>query len=132
MYGYDRRESMKESRELAKFHQYMEEDGETQKLPLHRIVCPTCDGRGSHVNPSIDSHGLTADDFYEDPDFARDYMAGAYDVVCSECGGHNVVDDVDYERAKTECPDLLKRWEDYLQEQYNYEAECRAERRMGA
>jgi hypothetical protein len=54
-------------------------------------VCPTCDGRGSHVNPSIDAHGLTAEDFDADPDFAQDYLSGKYDVACAECGGERVV-----------------------------------------
>jgi len=54
-------------------------------------VCPTCDGRGCHVNPSIDAHGLTAEDFAEDPDFAEDYLRGKYDIHCSECRGERVV-----------------------------------------
>lgn len=54
-------------------------------------VCPTCEGRGSHVNPSIDSQGLSAEDFDEDPDFREDYFSGAYDVPCAECRGNRVV-----------------------------------------
>lgn len=56
------------------------------------IVCPTCDGAGSHVNPSIDSEGLTAADFEEaGPEFFEDYRSGTYDVPCYECGGKRVV-----------------------------------------
>lgn len=54
-------------------------------------VCPTCEGRGSHVNPSIDSQGLSAEDFAEDPDFEEAYFSGAYDMPCSECHGQRVV-----------------------------------------
>lgn len=58
--------------------------------PKAFAICPTCDGRGKHVNPSIDSNGLP-DDFASDPDFMEDYMGGAYDVHCAECGGKRVV-----------------------------------------
>lgn len=54
-------------------------------------VCPTCEGRGSHVNPGIDAEGLSAEDFAEDPDFEESYFRGDYDVPCAECGGARVV-----------------------------------------
>lgn len=54
-------------------------------------VCPVCNGEGKTVNPSIDAHGLTAEDFYEDPDFAEDYKSGVYDIVCNGCHGQRVV-----------------------------------------
>ncbi len=50
-------------------------------------ICPICDGDGTYVNPNIDSHGLTAEDFHEDPDFAEDYRSGVYDVSCQTCKG---------------------------------------------
>jgi hypothetical protein len=55
------------------------------------IVCPVCKGEGTTVNPNIDAHGLTAEDFREDPDFAEEYMSGAYDIVCNGCVGMRVV-----------------------------------------
>jgi len=36
------------------------------EVPIHYVVCPTCNGRGKHVNPSIDCNGLTAEDFEQD------------------------------------------------------------------
>ena len=54
-------------------------------------VCGTCEGRGKHVNPSIDAHGLTREDFDEDPDFAESYFRGDYDMPCNECHGRRVV-----------------------------------------
>lgn len=60
-------------------------------VPVVPAVCPTCHGKGTHVNPSIDSHGLTAEDFAEDPDFADDYLGGRYDVECFHCGGARIV-----------------------------------------
>lgn len=53
-------------------------------------VCPLCEGRGKHVNPSIDCGGLTSEDF-ADPDFREGYMSGVYDVTCNRCHGKRVV-----------------------------------------
>lgn len=99
------------------------------RLPTHKIVCPTCDGKGSHVNPSIDSGGIsTSDECWEDEDFRVSYFDGSYDVTCHECGGRNVVDEVD----EVTCPpELLEQWIGYC----NGVAEDRAvqamEMRMG-
>lgn len=70
-------------------------------LPSKRVVCPQCDGTGKHVNPAIDGHGLSADDFAEDPDFAESYFSGVCDVRCETCNGNNVIDEVDEEMCKT-------------------------------
>ncbi len=51
------------------------------------IICETCRGEGTTVNPNIDANGLTACDFEEDPGFLEDYMEGIYDVSCGACGG---------------------------------------------
>jgi hypothetical protein len=55
------------------------------------IVCPVCDGEGKTVNPDIDAHGLTREDFIDDPDFAEAYRAGYYDQVCRGCHGRTTV-----------------------------------------
>lgn len=55
------------------------------------LICPVCDGEGKTVNPNIDAHGLTAEDFREDPDFAEDYRSGLYDITCAACNGLRVV-----------------------------------------
>jgi len=60
-------------------------------IPIVWEVCPTCEGRGTYVNPDIDSHGLSREDFDADPDFLDDYMEGRYDITCRECGGEKVV-----------------------------------------
>ncbi len=49
-------------------------------------VCPLCEGRGKHVNPSIDAHGISGEEMDQDPDFREDYFSGAYDVQCDACG----------------------------------------------
>lgn len=66
---------------------YIEEDVE---VPIIYKVCGLCNGRGSYINPSIDSHGLTSDDFAEDPDFAEEYFSNRYDVICHRCNGKRV------------------------------------------
>ena len=53
-------------------------------------VCSTCNGKGSHVNPSIDASGISGEDFDADPDFKEDYLSGAYSVPCYGCGGKRV------------------------------------------
>ena len=93
-----------------------------------KIVCPTCRGEGSHVNPAIDSHGISSEEFAEDPDFEAAYFGGLYDVTCHECEGKNVVDDVDLS-ALTE--EQLEEWREYVQGVYEWRAEIAAERRAG-
>jgi len=102
--------------------------GET-KLPWKWAVCPTCDGRGKHVNPSIDSNGLTSEDFAEDLEFAQDYMEGVYDVSCSRCNGRTTIPIVDCDAMS---PELRKAHEEDLRTDADYYAECMAEIRMGA
>jgi hypothetical protein len=55
------------------------------------ILCPVCRGEGKTVNPNIDAHGLTREDFAEDPDFAEGYWSGMYDITCRGCNGQRVV-----------------------------------------
>jgi len=96
-------------------------DGVEVWVPFEYVVCPTCDGKGSHVNPSIDAHGISGDEFAEDPGFFEDYVNGAYDVPCYECKGKRVVPWANDERVERS-----------IEEDAEYEAMCAAERRMGA
>jgi hypothetical protein len=62
------------------------------------VVCPTCEGNGTH-GPG---HVYTQDDLDEQfgPDqfdVMVDYFAGKYDVRCEECAGKRVV------RAECAC-----------------------------
>lgn len=66
------------------------EEIETE-FPLEYTVCSGCQGKGKHVHRAIDGHGLTREDFDEDPDFAEAYFSGRYDVTCEECDGARVV-----------------------------------------
>jgi len=106
------------------------DEGETDQaeIPVTWEVCPTCEGRGSHVNPSIDAHGIGGDEFDDDPEFREEYFSGTYDVTCYGCGGRRVVAEIDRERAD---PDVLRYLDEREADQASYEAECAAERRMG-
>lgn len=55
------------------------------------VICDLCGGDGTHVNPAVDSHGLTSEDFDQDPDFAESYFRGDYDVPCRRCEGSGKV-----------------------------------------
>src|SRR5690242_11130025 len=60
-------------------------------LPAVAEVCDRCRGHGKHVNPNVDGHGISPEEFAEDPDFKEAYFAGRYDVRCEECRGEKVV-----------------------------------------
>lgn len=77
-------------------------DGTEHEVRLKFEVCDACEGRGRYVNPSIDSHGLSGDDFAEDPDFAEDYFSGVHDVCCRQCDGERLVAVVDPDRNSKE------------------------------
>lgn len=104
-------------------------DEVTVQVRLKREICPTCDGDGKHVNPSIDAGGISSEDFDEDPDFREEYMSGRYDVECYECRGLRVVWELD-EDATDKA--IVERFHEAQREEADYEATCRAERMMGA
>lgn len=105
-------------------------DGEDEefRLPCRYEVCETCHGRGTHVNPSVDCDGLTAEDFADDPDFADDYFGGCYDVRCNGCDGNRVVPVLDREQID---PAVLARLDRELEQRARDRAEMMWERRMG-
>ncbi len=116
------------------FNIALDEDYEAT-FPAKYEVCYLCQGKGKYVNPSIDAHGISAEEFYEDPDFAEDYMSGTYDVQCFCCDGSRVEPVID-EEAINRGSDQLQldyaRLQDYLKDRaYSYACEA-AERRMGA
>lgn len=88
-------------------------------------ICPTCQGRGSHVNPSIDAHGISGEEMSEDPDFAEAYFNGAFDVTCAECHGESVV-------PVPEDVNVLNAIQAIEEGDSESMAEMEAERRMGA
>lgn len=105
------------------------EDGgileEKVEVPFEFIVCTLCNGKGTHVNPSIDAHGLTREDFEEDPEFHESYFSGFYDISCNLCGGSNVI-------PKCLDPKVQESIDEARRESQQYHDEVEAERRMGA
>lgn len=111
------------------YHTFEDGSYEEIELPTKMEVCPVCDGHGKHTNPGIDAHGISAQEFAEDPDFAEEYFSGTYDVTCYECHGRNVVPVVDESRM---TKDQITAWYKQLDEQDYYAREREAEMRMGA
>jgi hypothetical protein len=69
---------------------------EPVEFPAKMVVCSTCEGMGSTVNPSIDGNGITQSEMEElGDDFREDYLAGVYDVTCRTCQGLRVVPQLD-------------------------------------
>lgn len=100
---------------------YWNEDGFLM-IPVKVLleVCDYCDGRGHYVNPNIDDHGLTADDFADDPDFEEAYFGGAFDMSCAACKGSGELKKPIY----NQYIDLLKyaeKQEEYYEDEYSYE-----------
>ena len=104
---------------------FNQEANELVERDAEFTICPDCQGRGSYVNPAIDSHGLSREDFDEDPDFREDYMSGRYDIQCRTCQGLRVILTPADDAGKTDLAAVLRAEADSR-------AECEAERRMGA
>ncbi len=106
-----------------------------KRLPCKFITCYSCDGKGKHVNPDIDSHGLTEEDFERDPQFREDYFKGRYDVTCYNCAGKRVIPAIDKDRLSPEEAVLVSGHEKLKREEAEYEAEyaamVRSERLFG-
>ena len=107
---------------LAKAY-WMDDD---EYFPVHFEVCTTCEGRGSYVNPSIDSHGISREEMDENgPEFMEDYFSGMYDITCEHCRGNRVIPVPDEEQHQRVLDEMEQsRYEDYAQQA--------AERRIGA
>lgn len=89
----------------------MEEDGAI-RIPAKYEVCGTCRGHGSHVNPAIDSHGITQSEMEElGDDFREGYFRGDYDVTCAECEGKRVVLEPRRDILTKEQAAVLEAWE---------------------
>jgi predicted methyltransferase len=103
----------------------------TRELPARNVVCPGCDGHGTHLNRNIGEHAYTAEEFREsfDEEEAREYFTrgGIYDVTCETCGGRRVVPVVDRDAAD---PEVLKLYDEIQKEEAEYRAMCRSEDRM--
>ena len=58
------------------------------------VVCDLCSGRGFYVNPSIDEHGITREEFDSDPEFQENYQRGMFNVKCTKCKGRTTIPEI--------------------------------------
>lgn len=98
-------------------------------LPGKRIVCPRCNGEGKHTNPAIDSHGISQEEFDENPGFQEAYMSGVYDITCEKCRGERVIPELLFDRLPKA---LLKRVNATLDSIADIQRERRHYQRMAA
>jgi hypothetical protein len=105
--------------------------GKVIEVPAHYEVCGTCNGKGRHVNPGVDAHGITAEEFDRDWSYEEreGYFRGDHDVTCVECKGRRVSPVMDLDKLSAED---RKRIRDYLDDRESYIRMCESERRMGA
>lgn len=108
-------------------------DDETERefaIAAKYEVCDRCRGTGTHVNPSIDGHGISGDDeCWDDDAFRSMYFGGGFDVTCERCDGRNVVLVVDESRAS---PEQLAHYYDEMEERWRCDEISRMERMYGA
>jgi len=105
-------------------------------LPGKFEVCPGCEGHGTRLCEGMRGEAYTTEEFYEsfDDEQAEEYFkrGGRYDVTCEECQGARVIAVVDEEACRTpEQKRVLGLYYAKLDDDYQYERECAAERRMG-
>lgn len=95
-------------------------------------VCNTCQGRGKHINPNIDSGGITSSEWNEWGREEQDaYWSGRYDVTCYSCKGEKVTQILEYETDNKLYNWCCERLSEYYESQYESAAEYIAEKRMG-
>lgn len=110
-----------------------EEDYEVEaELPAKFEVCDTCNGRGKYVNPSIDSHGITASEWEDwDPDEKEGYFRGHYDIPCDACRGTRVIPVIDENNFTEEQREIAKQYYEQLKNQAMWAREEAYARKMG-
>ena len=91
---------------------------EGEVIPTTVKVCFTCQGRGSHVNPDIDSHGITASEMSElGEDFQESYFSGVYDVDCAQCKGNKVIAVVNHEACNIRQLALVEEQQSFIDQE---------------
>ncbi|MBD3404333.1 hypothetical protein GF420_15695 [candidate division GN15 bacterium] len=113
---------------LVTFYDYDTDEEVVLKVPCVYEACHVCKGKGKHVNPSIDSHGLTSRDLAEDPDFRDSYFRGAFDVTCYTCEGKRVTPEPHWEMLEE---DIKKKLYKKREDEAFYARERAAEMRYG-
>ena len=113
-------------------------DGEevTVKLPANKEICSRCDGDGTIVNPNIDGHGISSEEWENewDEDSREMYMSGGFDVTCPLCKGEKFLLVPD-EGQIIDCgspleQEALEQYQAQQKADAEYEALCRSEDRF--
>ena len=107
------------------------EEVEQKWYHIEWIVCSLCEGRGEYVNPSIDSHGLSREDFDEDPEFRSDYFRGVYNMPCELCKGRAVEPEF-HKGYNDDFMEVMVARDKFIRMLWEIDAERDAEMRMGA
>jgi hypothetical protein len=114
--------------------EYVDDDGNEAEgeLPAKYDVCLRCEGHGSHVNPNIDGHGITSEEWERDWDeeSREAYFSGHYDVTCYTCAGKRVVLVLDHEacQATTKLQQLHNKYIEHQQKVAQWDHEDRMTR----
>ncbi len=104
----------------------------TFSLPSNWEVCGRCNGDGAH-DPDAFSNGWTESEWAQETyEFKDDYLAGVYNVTCTQCDGKRVVPEVKKGHLNDGQKVLLELYYENLREDAEYAQMCAMERRMGA
>ena len=121
--------------DFASWLRYRAEEGlDVRGVVERRVVCPCCDGRGVTVHGFGGRYGgayasHTADEWDEMGEEMQEmYRDGTFDAPCPDCGGANVVLELDREASDAA---LVADWDAYCQEIWQCEAAHRQEIAMG-
>ena len=89
-------------------------------VPFAKIVCPCCNGTGVEFGSYCDESRMV-ENMYEDCDYEglESYYRGAYDRVCTECNGKNVVDEMDWNFIERNYPNEYLAIKQYEKNAYN-------------
>jgi hypothetical protein len=115
---------------------WINHDGDeiTHSFPSINVICPRCEGYGTHLTPSIGQHAYSAEEFYDsfDEEEQEQYFrrGGIYDVQCEECRGNRVVPEVDDKRLNSQDKMLYLEWQKAMEDWARSDAEDRATYRM--
>lgn len=96
-------------------------------FPTEWSICDCCRGDGAHALYGI---AIVADDWNEwHDDEKSDYLTGAYDTSCGECGGTGKVRIIKFSQLP---PGIELYWNEWNTEQYYIDQISTMERMMGA
>jgi hypothetical protein len=121
--------------DFASWLRYRADEGmDVRGVFERRVVCPCCNGRGVTVHGFGGRYGgayasYTADEWHEMGEETQEmYRDGTFDAPCPDCGGANVVLELDREASNAA---LVADWDAYCQEIWECEAAHRQEIAMG-